>query len=198
MLEVEGIERIKNHILAEADRTVRAIEEESRQLVEKEMLECEGQCRKILAESKERADHDAELLVRRGESIADAERRKRDLAGKQEIVDDVIGRALSKLSIRPADERVARYAGWIRALKIDEGVITLSVDEKAELGDALLKALPDGQFSIAEEEGDFSGGLTVAHGRMQDNLTYDLVVRDHRPELARLAFDKLAQYGSSE
>ncbi len=195
---MEGIERIKNHILAEADRTVRAIEEESRQLVEKEMLECEGQCRKILAESKERADHDAELLVRRGESIADAERRKRDLAGKQEIVDDVIGRALSKLSIRPADERVARYAGWIRALKIDEGVITLSVDEKAELGDALLKALPDGQFSIAEEEGDFSGGLTVAHGRMQDNLTYDLVVRDHRPELARLAFDKLAQYGSSE
>jgi hypothetical protein len=31
----------------------------------------------------------------------------------------------------------------------------------------------------------------VAHGRVQDNLTYDLAVRDHRPELARLAFDKL-------
>lgn len=191
MLEVEGIERIKNHILAEADRTVRSIEEESRQLVEKETLECERECQKILAEAKERADHDADLLVKRGESIADAERRKRDLAGKQEIVDEVIMRALDKLLQEPPEKRVARYADWIHALNIGEGVITLSANEKTALGGALLKALPGGRFSIAEEEGDFTGGLMVAHGRVQDNLTYDLAVRDHRPELARLAFDKL-------
>ncbi len=191
MLEVEGIERIKNHILAEADRTVRSIEEESRQLVEKETLECERECQKILVEAKERADHDADLLVKRGESIADAERRKRDLAGKQEIVDEVITRALDKLLQEPPEKRVARYADWIHALNIGEGVITLSANEKTALGGALLKALPGGRFSIAEEEGDFTGGLMVAHGRVQDNLTYDLAVRDHRPELARLAFDKL-------
>lgn len=191
MLEVEGIERIKNHILAEADRTVQAIEEELRQFVEEETLECEEQRQRILAEAQERADHDADLLIKRGESIADAERRKRDLAGKQEIVDDVIERALSKLLQQPPEVRVARYAGWIRALNIEEGVITLSAHERVAIGDTLLKALPPGQFSIAEEEGDFSGGLTVTHGRVQDNLTYDLVVRDHRPELARLAFDKL-------
>ncbi len=191
MLEVEGIERIKNHILVEADRTVRSIEEESRQLVEKETLECERECQKILAEAKERADHDADLLVKRGESIADAERRKRDLAGKQEIVDEVITRALDKLLQEPPEKRVARYADWIHALNIGEGVITLSANEKTALGGALLKALPGGRFSIAEEEGDFTGGLMVAHGRVQDNLTYDLAVRDHRPELARLAFDKL-------
>jgi len=191
VLEVEGIERIKNHILAEADRTVRSIEEESRQLVEKETLECERECQKILVEAKERADHDADLLVKRGESIADAERRKRDLAGKQEIVDEVITRALDKLLQEPPEKRVARYADWIHALNIGEGVITLSANEKTALGGALLKALPGGRFSIAEEEGDFTGGLMVAHGRVQDNLTYDLAVRDHRPELARLAFDKL-------
>jgi len=191
VLEVEGIERIKNHILVEADRTVRSIEEESRQLVEKETLECERECQRILAEAKERADHDADLLVKRGESIADAERRKRDLAGKQEIVDEVITRALDKLLQEPPEKRVARYADWIHALNIGEGVITLSANEKTALGGALLKALPGGRFSIAEEEGDFTGGLMVAHGRVQDNLTYDLAVRDHRPELARLAFDKL-------
>jgi vacuolar-type H+-ATPase subunit E/Vma4 len=191
VLEVEGIERIKNHILAEADRTVRSIEEESRQLVEKETLECERECQRILAEAKGRADHDADLLVKRGESIADAERRKRDLAVKQEIVDEVITRALDKLLQEPPEKRVARYADWIHALNIGEGVITLSANEKTALGGALLKALPGGRFSIAEEEGDFTGGLMVAHGRVQDNLTYDLAVRDHRPELARLAFDKL-------
>ncbi len=198
MLEVEGIERIKNHILAEAARTVQSIEEELRQLVERETLECEKQCRIILAEAKERADHDAELLVKRGESIADAERRKRDLAGKQEIVDEVIARALRKLSQEPPETRIARYAGWIRALNIEGGVITLSAHEKTALGDALLRVLPGGEFSISEKEGDFSGGLMVAHGRIEDNLTYDLVVRDHRPELARLTFDKLEQLNVPE
>lgn len=198
MLEVEGIDRIKNHILAEADRTVQSIEEELRQLVERETLECEKQCRIILAEAKERADHDAELLVKRGESIADAERRKRDLAGKQEIVDEVVARALGKLSQEPPETRIARYAGWIRALNIEGGVITLSAHEKTALGDALLRVLPGGEFSISEKEGDFTGGLTVAHGRIEDNLTYDLVVRDHRPELARLTFDKLEQLNVPE
>ncbi len=193
MLEVEGIERIKNHVLAESDRTVRTIEEDLRQFVERETLESEEQRRIILAGAKERAEHDADLLVKQGETIADARRRKRNLAGKQEIVDDVIARALRKLLQQPPATLVARYAGWIRALNIEDGVITLSANEKAALGDALLNALPSGKFSISEEAGDFLGGLKVAHGRIQDNLTYDLAVRDHRPELARLTLERLGQ-----
>ncbi len=195
---MEGIERIKNHILAEADRTVRVIGEETRQFVEKEAFESDQQSCRILDEAKERAEHEAKLLVMRGESVADAERRKRDLASKQEIVEEVIGRAIRKLLTQPVEKRVERYAGWINTLNIEKGVITLSEGEKTELGEALLKALPEGQFSIAEKAGDFKGGFTVAHGRMQDNLTYDLIVRDHRPELARLAFDKLGNLGVSE
>ena len=112
--------------------------------------------------------------------------------------DEVVARALGKLSQEPPETRIARYAGWIRALNIEGGVITLSAHEKTALGDALLRVLPGGEFSISEKEGDFTGGLMVAHGRIEDNLTYDLVVRDHRPELARLTFDKLEQLNVPE
>jgi len=195
---VEGIERIKNHILAETDRSVRTIEEETRQFVEKEALDSEEQSRRILSAAIERSEQDAGLLVKRAESLADAERRKRGLADKQKIVDEVIARALGKLSAQPAETRAARYAGWIHALNIEEGVITLSGDEQTSVGGALLAALPAGRFSIAEEAGNFSGGLIVKHGRVQDNLTYDLIIRDHRPELARLVLDIVENPGVSE
>lgn len=195
---MEGIERIKNHILAETDRSVRTIEEETRQFVEKEALDSEEQSRRILSAAIERSEQDAGLLVKRAESLADAERRKRGLADKQKIVDEVIARALGKLSAQPAETRAARYAGWIHSLNIEEGVITLSGDELTSLGGALLAALPAGRFSIAEEAGNFSGGLIVMHGRVQDNLTYDLIIRDHRPELARLVLDIVENPGVSE
>ena len=195
---MEGIERIKNHILAETDRSVRTIEEETRQFVEKEALDSEEQSRRILSAAIERSEQDAGLLVKRAESLADAERRKRGLADKQKIVDEVIARALGKLSAQPAETRAARYAGWIHSLNIEEGVITLSRDELTSLGGALLAALPAGRFSIAEEAGNFSGGLIVMHGRVQDNLTYDLIIRDHRPELARLVLDIVENPGVSE
>ena len=198
MLEVEGIERIKNHILAETDRSVRTIEEETRQFVEKEALDSEEQSRRILSAAIERSEQDAGLLVKRAESLADAERRKRGLASKQKIVDEVIARALGKLSAQPEETRAARYAGLIHALNIEEGVITLSGDEQTSVGGALLAALPAGRFSIAEEAGNFSGGLIVKHGRVQDNLTYDLIIRDHRPELARLVLDIVENPGVSE
>ena len=156
MLEVEGIERIKNHILAEADRTVRSIEEESRQLVEKETLECERECQKILAEAKERADHDADLLVKRGESIADAERRKRDLAGKQEIVD---GDYACSTSCCKSHRRRRRSIGLDSRLEYWEGVITLSANENGAR-----RCTAEGtsrRTVLIAEEGDFAGGLMV-------------------------------------
>jgi len=46
--------------------------------------------------------------------------------------------------------------------------------------------------------GDFAGGIMVTHGRIRDNLTYDVVVRDYRAELARAALDLLGMGGEGE
>ena len=38
----------------------------------------------------------------------------------------------------------------------------------------------------------------ILHGRVVDNLTYDLVVRDHRPELTRYIFEMLSNDTAAE
>jgi len=42
-------------------------------------------------------------------------------------------------------------------------------------------------WQLAQEPGPFSGGLVLARGRIVENLTFDLLVRNLRPQLAALA-----------
>lgn len=195
---MEGIERIKSHILADADDAVEVIVDEARAFVAKELGDSERQREEILAEAAERTEHDANLLLKRGQSVADAERRKRDLEYKQEFADQVIERAIELLREQTPQERVRRYASWIRELGLEEGVIALSATDQMELSGDLLKALPQGRFSIDERPGDFLGGVRITHGRICDNLTYDLVVRDNRQELTRVVFEYLEASATKE
>jgi vacuolar-type H+-ATPase subunit E/Vma4 len=187
---VQGIERIKQHILANADATVKTIQEDAAAFEKKTLAESEERCRNILQDAEENARRDAAMTVRRGESLADAEKRKNRLAHRQNIAEAVISRALNLLTEEPEERRVERYASWVRVLGVNEGVITLSEREQ-HLERPLAAALASETFAFSKQGGSFSGGIVIQHGRVTDNLTYDLAVRDHRPELTRLIFEML-------
>ena len=190
---MEGIERIKDHIIRQADDEVEVLVSETQRFVAKEVGDAERQVRLILEEATLRADMDAKELVRRGEGLAEAERRKQGLVLKQQRVDQVIDRALDLLLNEPPEERMARYASWVNGLGLESGVITLSATDLSEIGEKLLELLPPDQFSINPVPGEFSGGIVVEHGRVRDNLSYELIVRDHRAELARLVLSHLEE-----
>lgn len=190
---MEGIERIKDHIIRQADDEVEVLVSETQRFVAKEVGEAERQVRLILEEATLRADMDAKELVRRGEGLAEAERRKQGLVLKQQRVDQVIDRALDLLLNEPPEERMARYASWVNGLGLESGVITLSTTDLSEIGEKLLELLPPDRFSINPVPGEFSGGIVVEHGRVRDNLSYELIVRDHRAELARLVLSHLEE-----
>jgi vacuolar-type H+-ATPase subunit E/Vma4 len=190
---VEGIERIKDHIIRQADDEVEVLVSETQRFVAKEVGDAERQVRLILEEATLRADMDAKELVRRGEGLAEAERRKQGLVLKQQRVDQVIDRALDLLLNEPPEERMARYASWVNGLGLESGVITLSATDLSEIGEKLLELLPPDRFSINPVPGEFSGGIVVEHGRVRDNLSYELIVRDHRAELARLVLSHLEE-----
>ncbi len=190
---MEGIERIKDHIIRQADDEVEVLVAETQRFVAKEVGDAERQVRLILEEATLRADMDAKELVRRGEGLAEAERRKQGLVLKQQRVDQVIDRALDLLLNEPPEERMARYASWVNGLGLESGVITLSATDLSEIGEKLLELLPPDRFSINPVPGEFSGGIVVEHGRVRDNLSYELIVRDHRAELARLVLSHLEE-----
>ncbi|HZK42291.1 MAG TPA: hypothetical protein VFD14_04885 [Clostridia bacterium] len=195
---MEGIDRIKAHIVAEADQAVEALAKESRAFLAQEVDQAKEEARFLLAEAALRADEEAKLLLKRGESVADAERRKRDLEQKQALADEIIAQALTLLCQEEAADRVKRYVTWIQRLGLTGGQISLSAKDQAEIGQALLQALPSGQFSLDELPGDFAGGMVITHDRIRDNLTYDLAIRDHRSELARLALEFIEDKDTEE
>ena len=103
---MQGIERIKQHILNNADAMVMAIQNDATAFEEQTIAASEEECRRIVHEAEESAQRDAELTIRRGESLADAEKRKTRLAHRQVIA----GRPERIVNEEPEDLRVKRYA----------------------------------------------------------------------------------------
>lgn len=187
---MEGIERITNKILEDAKAEVSRIESETEEFVREQQESSEKMRERVLADSRKNAEDDAKALIQRAESLASSERRKRDLSAKQNDVRRTIDLAVQQLLEDPAEVRVERYVSWIEAHKIKEGVITLSLADQ-DLADSLLDKLPAGKFTVAATPGKMRGGIIVSHGKMEENLTYDLVIHNYLPRLSQLAQEQL-------
>ncbi len=187
---MEGIERITNKILEDAKAEVSRIESETEEFVREQQESSEKMRERVLADSRKNAEDDAKALIQRAESLASSERRKRDLSAKQNDVRRTIDLAVQQLLEDPAEVRVERYVSWIEAHKIKEGVITLSLADQ-DLADSLLDKLPAGKFTVADTPGKMRGGIIVSHGKMEENLTYDLVIHNYLPRLSQLAQEQL-------
>jgi len=187
---VEGIERITNKILEDAKAEVSRIESETDDFVREQQESARSMRKRVLEDSRKKAEEDAEAMLRRAESLASSERRKRDLAANQKDVRRSIDLAVEKLLNASAEERVERYLSWIESHHISEGEITLSEGDQ-ELAETLLKRLPQGRFTVADSPGKMRGGFVVAHGNIEDNLTYDLIIHNYMPRLTQLAQDRI-------
>lgn len=187
---MEGIERITSKILEDAKAEVSRIESETEEFVREQQESSEKMRERVLADSRKNAEEDAKALIQRAESLASSECRKRDLSAKQDDVRRTIDLAVQQLVEAPAEVRLERYLSWIEARKIKEGVITLSAADQG-LKDSLLKRLPTDKFTVADTPGKMRGGIIVSHGKMEENLTYDLVIHNYLPRLAQLAQNQL-------
>ena len=185
---MEGIERITNKILEDAKAEVSRIESETEDFMREQQEGAKSMRERVLEDSRKKAKEDAEAMLRRAESLASSERRKRDLTASQSDVRRSIDLAVEQLANASAEERVKRYLSWIKSHKINEGEITLS-ERDQELAEALLKELPQGKFAVSENTGNMRGGFIVSHGNVDDNLTYDLGIHNYMPRLAQLALD---------
>lgn len=187
---MEGIERITNKILEDAKAEVSRIESETENFVREQQESSESMRKRVLEDSRKKAEEDAEALLGRAESLASSERRKRDLAVNQSDVRRSIDLAVELLTEASAEERVERYLSWIKSHNISAGEIILS-ERDQELAEALLAELPQGKFTVADTAGKMRGGIIVEHGRMEENLTYDLIIHNYMPRLTQLAKNQI-------
>ena len=145
---MEGIDRIKSHILEQAQEAARAIILEAVDFAGQETAKAEKTSQALLDEARQGADQEAALILKRAESMAAAQARKKGLEQKQAYASQILDRALELLQNKPEEEKVRLYVSWISGLGLDQGVITLGARDHEQIGEQLIAALPEGAFSL--------------------------------------------------
>ena len=182
---MDGIEAIVEHILADAREKASQIEAAASEQVEQIHNQTEKACALILQEADQKGQQSAEAVINRAGSQAALESRRALLEARQNLIDEVIAESTSQLARLSDSEKKNLYVRMIQATGLSGGDLTVNASDQDMMKD-VVKALGDG-WELLGEPGNFSGGLILSRGRIVENLTFDLLVRNLRPQLAALA-----------
>ena len=176
---MKGTEKIIEHIRSDAQAQADAI-----------LAQAEQQCAQI------RADYDRKARELYGDKIRAGVKEcedKSESAVKQEMVAACFDKAREKIAALPEEE----YVDFLAKLACSSSVsgdeqIVLNAEDRARLGEkavaeanALLKmAGRKAGLTLASECGDFSGGLVLKRGNIEDNCTVELLVDLCRAEMS--------------
>jgi V/A-type H+-transporting ATPase subunit E len=189
-ISLDGLKKIQDRILEQAQDKAAEIAARAQEQCESIIEQAQLEQNRILSETRAKAQAQADAVLNRARSLAAMEKRKNILQKKQKLIDRVIDQALIQVCSMPADKKLELYESMIRRTGAINGVITLSADD-LPLGGQLISKLGSG-FELSDIPGSFAGGLVLLRGRIEDNLTFDLIVRNHRPQLSATAASALS------
>ncbi|MBR0160435.1 MAG: hypothetical protein IJQ02_03950 [Oscillospiraceae bacterium] len=184
---MKGTEKIIAHIEAEAKEAAEAI-----------IKSAEEKCGRITAQYEEKAAGIYSEKIREGVQacqdredgalrIARMEARKKVLAVKQEMVEKSFEDAKQSLLSLPEEDYLALLSRLVRDAAGTEGEeIILNRHDHEALGEKLLKIVNENgaRFTLADDCGDFSGGLILRRGNIETNCSIELLVDLCRGELS--------------
>ncbi len=186
---MKGTEKIIAHIQADAQAQVDAI-----------LAKCEEQCAALRSEYEAKANAAYEERLRVGKEecaaqtdsavrLAQMEARKAVLALKQEMISESFDIACGKIVALPQDQYVALLAKLAKEAAVTGSErIVLNKRDKAAVGAAVVEKanalLGEGKLTLAEETGDFAGGLILRRDSIEVNCTAELLVKLCRDELS--------------
>ena len=182
---MDGLKSIQDRILEQAREKAEEIETASLEQCNEIIKEAEAECAAILSEAREKADAQAQAMINRARSLAAMEERKNNLQQRQKLIDTVLGKALENVCKLSSDKKLELYKSMINTVGAEKGIITLASKDLA-LAESLINSIGQ-SFEISDKAGIFAGGLILRRDKIEDNLTFDLIVRNNRPQLSALA-----------
>ena len=190
---MKGTEKIIAHIQADAQAQADAILAQAEQQCADIRQDYEKKASELYAEKIRAGVKACQDQVDSGKRIGLMEARKAVLALKQEMVSRSFDLALKQIVDLPADKYVPFLAKLAAQASVsgDEEIV-LNARDKAAVGEALVKAVneavPNGKLRLAQETGDFAGGLLLRRGNVEANCSAELLVDLCRGEMSsRLA-----------
>ncbi len=185
-----GLEKIVQEILDEAESAAR--QTVSKAELEAATIEKEGrkQAAQQADEISRGAKETAAEILKRAQSAAGLQKRKKILQAKQELIRGIIEKARQNLSVLPDDayfDMIIKLAA--RSALPQEGKIIFSPKDRSrlpadfytKLGEALNEK--GGSLKVSDETRDIDGGLVLVYGGVEENCSFGALFEAERERL---------------
>ncbi len=194
---MEGMERIRESILAEARTQAEAIIKEAEDKVKEMEIQAEKRAEELTKNRLERAEVEAQEAQKRMLSMAELELKKQSLEAKQSIIDQAFDKALVKLNNLPEEKYAAMIVSALGSVGIKGGeelIVPLKDREKFQKG--LLKRINDKlgfELKLSDEDRGIQGGFIVKVDGVEINNSFETLLRMEREKVESEIADILFQ-----
>lgn len=188
MNNIESIvKKIADDAKLSAEQKITEAQQEAQQIVS----DYQAQADKIMQDAQAQAQKQASVIAERVESQSGLIRRNLMLQYKREAIEQAFQKSLEVLCAQDADKQVTLLSdAAIKYLSADAKVI-LNEKDKAAFGEKLVSEISrklqaankNYSVSLSADAGSMQGGMILAEGSIETNLSYEILVKNIRDEL---------------
>ena len=192
-------DQVIEKILSQAREEAESILADARKKVQEQKAELDVQLEAYKEESRRLAEQEEQDKLSRVLASARMEMKKRTLAAKRALLDELFEKVRQRINSLPDGEYQEMMSKWMhRAVETGDEEVIVGKNEK-RIGHELIKQINKklgpgfkGNLRLSDRRADIDGGFILRRGQVQINVSTDVMVNLAReklePELAREFF----------
>ena len=185
-----GIDNITNEILLDARKQADSILADARRKAESVKTTAQKEAVSIKEKASQKADADVAEYGKRIQSLIEMQRRQAILAGKQEIIAEVIKKAQDKLLQQDDESWLAMVEKLLKkAVHAGDGEILFTAEDQKRLPSGFAELISKvaaekgGTLKVSEETADISDGFLLRYGGIDENCSLKALFEEKQEQL---------------
>lgn len=188
---MNNIESITSKITADTKEQAQQRIEQAKQEAQQILQDYQAQAQQVTQQAQQQAQKEAALIAERVESQSGLVRRNMMLQYKRDVMEQAFCKALEQLCAQDCDKQVELLASAATKYLSGDAQIILNESDKTKFGSKLIEEISAKlntenkpyRVSLSEINGSMQGGMILAQGNIETNLSYEILVKNVRDEL---------------
>ena len=168
------IKRIADDAQAQAQQKIDEAQAEAKQI----LADYEQQAKTLSQQTQERAQKEAAVIAERVESQSGLIHRNMMLQYKRQAIEQAFQKALEVLCAQENDKQVELLSSAAAKYITSDAQVLLNEKDSAAFGQSLIDAI-----SEKLKPASIQGGMILAEGNIETNLSYEILIKNMRDEL---------------
>ena len=182
------IQEIEKDAQTAADEKIKNAQEQSQIII----TQATQQAQRSINEAEADIQNQCNEVIKRKNSALELERRRKLLETKQEIIDEMIDGALSKLRSLNDEEYFSLLRGMIaKNLQPGKsGEILLSEKDKRRMPSDFLQQINEtytAHLVLSQKNADIDGGFILVYGNIEENCSFSAIFASYSEQLRDVA-----------